>query len=156
MSSYTQDEIDAARQESLGRLLLNAHRAYMSAFTEQLRAYIDDDRINASLVNIMIHISAEGVRVADIAESTHMTRQSASQFVNELEVMGYVEKTPDPRDGRAALVHLSAEGLEIMRYALEVKKKLENAVVENLADEGFGTLVHSLKTVHELFAKNLV
>jgi hypothetical protein len=53
-------------------------------------------------------------------------------------------------------VHLSAEGLEIMRYALEVKKKLENAVVESLTDEGFGTLVQSLKTVHDLFDKSLV
>ena len=143
----SREEIEAARQESLGRLLLNAHRTFMSIFLEKMRQQGVDQRINASLTNIMINIPSSGIRIADIAEATNMTRQSVSQFVNELETIGYVERIPDPADGRAVLIRFSTEGLVVMRYALQVKHEIESEVAKQLTANGYAALIDALKTI---------
>jgi DNA-binding MarR family transcriptional regulator len=39
-----------------------------------------------------------------------MTKQSMGELVSHLESHGYVERVPDPSDGRAKLVRLTAKG----------------------------------------------
>lgn len=55
-------------------------------------------------VALMAHITGEGRRVSEFAELMQVTRSAASQLVTILEQHGLVERVPDPRDGRAALV----------------------------------------------------
>lgn len=148
--SRSSEQIEAGRQESLGRLLLNAHRAHMSIFLEKMRQQGADDRINASLTNIMIHIPSEGIRLADIAKASDMTRQSVSQFVSELETIGYVERIPDPSDGRATLVQFSPKGWDIMQRALQVKHEIESEVAKQLTSDGYAQLISALKIVGSL------
>ena len=111
----THEHMEATRHESLARLLLNAQRAFMAAFIAKIRRRGADVRVNAALVNIMVNISVEGARIANIAEATNMTRQSASQFVAELETIGYIERTPDPSDGRATLIRFSKTGTRFVK-----------------------------------------
>jgi DNA-binding MarR family transcriptional regulator len=42
-----------------------------------------------------------------------MTKQSMAQLVAHLETHGYVERVPDPVDGRAKLVRATARGGEV-------------------------------------------
>ena len=42
-----------------------------------------------------------------------MTKQSMAQLVAHLEAHGYVERVPDPADGRAKLVRATARGREV-------------------------------------------
>ena len=148
--SRSSEQIEAARQDSLGRLLLNAHRAHRSVFLEKIRQLGADDHINASLTNIMIHIPSEGIRLADIAKASDMTRQSVSQFVSELETMGYVKRIPDPSDGRATLVRFSRKGWDIMQRALQVKHEFESEVAKQLTPDGYTQFINALKIVGSL------
>jgi DNA-binding MarR family transcriptional regulator len=151
--TLTRKDIEAARQESLARLLLNAQRAFMTAFISKIRDQGADARVNAALTNIMVNISADGVRIAEIAEGTNMTRQSASQFVAELETIGYIERAPDPSDGRATLIRFSKTGWQVMQTALRVKEEIENEVASELSEEGYAELIQALKTIDELYRK---
>ena len=54
-----------------------------------------------------------GTRVSVLAERAHMTKQSMAQLVAHLETHGYVERVPDPADGRAKLVRATARGGEV-------------------------------------------
>jgi DNA-binding MarR family transcriptional regulator len=91
------------------------------------------------------------VRVADIAAALNMTRQSVSQFVAELEEMGYVEKEPDPTDGRASLIRFSGAGLQIMEHALRVKQEIENEVAEAIGPEDYATLIQALNSIDAIY-----
>src|SRR5207244_2658090 len=48
--------------------------------------------------------------VSDLADRLEISKQGAGQIVDDMERRGYVERRPDPRDGRARLIYLSDRG----------------------------------------------
>jgi DNA-binding MarR family transcriptional regulator len=66
---------------------------------------------------VFSRISAAGGTVTDIAEHLGVTRQAASQIVDELVAKGYVERRPHPSDARARLVVLTERGRRCTRAA---------------------------------------
>ena len=53
-----------------------------------------------------------GSRLTDLAESSGLTKQAVAEVVQDLEQLGYVERAPDPQDGRAKLIRLTELGAE--------------------------------------------
>ena len=50
------------------------------------------------------------LRLCDLAEREGTTQPGMSALVNRLAESGYVQRVADPTDGRAALVHITAQG----------------------------------------------
>ena len=50
--------------------------------------------------------------ISDLAAGAKMRPQSMAQTVKELEESGFVERRPDPHDGRRSIVELTPQGLE--------------------------------------------
>src|SRR3712207_196902 len=59
----------------------------------------------------------DGTRVVVLAERADMTKQSMGELVAHLERHGYVERVPDPADGRAKLVRATDRGREVYAIA---------------------------------------
>ena len=66
-----------------------------------------------------VRIAAEGATIAEIGEHLGVTKQAASQLVDELLRRGYVASGPHPRDARAKLITLTERGREVTRAADE-------------------------------------
>ena len=66
-----------------------------------------------------------GTRVSVLAERAQITKQSMADLVLHLERHGYVERVPDPTDGRAKLVRATARGRETYAIAREFVAELE-------------------------------
>ncbi|WAZ20696.1 MarR family winged helix-turn-helix transcriptional regulator [Streptomyces cinnabarinus] len=64
-------------------------------------------------------IAAGGATVSDVAAHLGVTKQAASQLVDELVRKGYVERRPHPRDARARLLVLTELGWASTRAAEE-------------------------------------
>ncbi|MFI7502000.1 MarR family winged helix-turn-helix transcriptional regulator [Streptomyces sp. NPDC049687] len=64
-------------------------------------------------------LAPDGATVTDLAVHLGVTKQAASQLVDELVRKGYVERRAHPRDARARLVVLTARGWECTRAAEE-------------------------------------
>ncbi|KAF0846060.1 MarR family winged helix-turn-helix transcriptional regulator [Nocardia caishijiensis] len=64
-----------------------------------------------------VRLAPEGATVGEIAEHLGVTKQAASQLVDELVTKGYVERNPHPRDARARLVTLTERGWACTRAA---------------------------------------
>ncbi len=62
-------------------------------------------------------LAPDGATISDLAAHLDVTRQAASQLVDELEAKGYVERRPHPADGRARLVVLTERGWACTRAA---------------------------------------
>ncbi|MFO7552198.1 MAG: MarR family transcriptional regulator [Haliea sp.] len=73
-----------------------------------------------------ISLTADGGRrLSSIADNLGITRQAANAVVNELESLGYVRRAPDPEDGRAKQVLLTAAGEKLRTDGLQVAAGLE-------------------------------
>ena len=66
--------------------------------------------------NVFQYLDDDGTRVGVLAERAHLTKQAMAQLVAHLEAHGYVERVPDPADGRAKLVRTTDRGRAV--YAI--------------------------------------
>ncbi|MDT6987282.1 MarR family winged helix-turn-helix transcriptional regulator [Streptomyces lusitanus] len=64
-------------------------------------------------------LAPDGATVTDLAVHLGMTKQAASQLVDELVRKGYAERRPHPEDARARLVVLTESGWACTRAAEE-------------------------------------
>jgi DNA-binding MarR family transcriptional regulator len=74
---------------------------------------------------VLRHLSPEGARVADLARRCGLAKQSVAYIVEDLLTLGYVTVAPDPQDGRAKRVKLTARGRLLSQSLLA-----QSAVVE--------------------------
>jgi DNA-binding MarR family transcriptional regulator len=58
-----------------------------------------------------------------------------SEVVADLERLGYVERAPDPEDGRAKMIRLTKLGAEAQRTALGIFADIERAWAERYGAE---------------------
>jgi DNA-binding MarR family transcriptional regulator len=63
------------------------------------------------------HLEAGGSRLTDLAARAQVTKQSMGALVDDLERWGYVERAPDPTDGRVRIVRRTARGWVVERVA---------------------------------------
>jgi DNA-binding MarR family transcriptional regulator len=64
-------------------------------------------------------LAPDGATVTDLAVHLGVTKQAASQLVDEMVRKGYAERRPHPGDARARLVVLTERGWECTRAAEE-------------------------------------
>ena len=77
-------------------------------------------RLQPSHQVVFASIGPQGCRLTDLARRAGMTKQAMGQIVDDLERLGYVERTPDPDDGRAKIVRFTPAGLDFVCDAAEV------------------------------------
>jgi DNA-binding MarR family transcriptional regulator len=70
-------------------------------------------------------ISADGSRVSELAERAEMTKQSMAYLTDNLEALGYVIAEPDPSDGRAKRVRLTARGRAAWEALVQLSAEAE-------------------------------
>ncbi len=62
-------------------------------------------------------LALNGATGNELAEHLGVTKQAASEMIDDLEERGYVERQPHPRDGRAKIVVLTTRGWDCIRTA---------------------------------------
>src|SRR5215212_3504857 len=72
------------------------------------------------------HISDRGSRITELARLAQVSKPTVVYLVNDLERLGYVERIPDPADGRAKLVRLTERGLRAQGAAREIVAQIEH------------------------------
>ena len=75
-------------------------------------------------------LDAGGTRLTVIAARAGMSHQAVGELVAELEERSLVERVPDPSDGRARLIRLTADGREVVRAAVREIAAIEDEWME--------------------------
>ncbi|WP_406461429.1 MarR family winged helix-turn-helix transcriptional regulator [Streptomyces sp. NBC_01622] len=81
-----------------------------------------------------VRLAPDGATVTDLAAHLGVTKQAASQLVEELVRRGYVERRPHPGDARARLVVLTELGWACTRAAEEAAVDAVQPWVELLGE----------------------
>ena len=81
-----------------------------------------------------------GSRLTDLAESSGFTKQAVGEVVADLERLGYIERAPDPADGRAKVIKLTDLGAEAQGVAIAIFRELERSWAERFGAERVAAL----------------
>lgn len=85
-----------------------------------------------------------GSRITDLARRARITKQAMGELVTDLEEMGYVERVPDPHDGRAKLVKRTALGEAAVTAAVAALMGMEERWAAFLGEERYAEVREGL------------
>ncbi len=102
--------------------------------------------------NVFHYLRGGGLRLTELAERAHTTKQAMRYTVNQLEAAGYVERASDPTDGRAKIIRLTERGWEVRRVADEIMEGIEEECARRLGEarmRQFKGLMEEVRSVLE-------
>jgi DNA-binding MarR family transcriptional regulator len=102
------------------------------------------------------NISPDGSRVTEMAERARMTKQSMGYLVDALTERGYVTLKPDPTDGRANLVCLTARGESFVSAAMALSAQIEADAASDIGAEEMARLRSLLQQLDAVLARRTV
>ncbi len=94
-----------------------------------------------------VRLAPDGASIAEVAEHLGVTKQAASQLVEDLLRRGYVRAEPHPRDARAKLITLTELGWACTRAADEAALAAVRAWADELGADRVGELTADLARV---------
>jgi DNA-binding MarR family transcriptional regulator len=95
------------------------------------------------------HIADGGSRITELAQLAQVSKPTVVYLVNDLERLGYVERVPDPADGRAKLVCLTEHGVRAQQAAREIVAQIEHDWSQLLGRRDFAILRGLLQRLHD-------
>jgi|SRR6516165_7938824 len=110
--SQKSDTADLPARPLIGLLLRLVYQQYAQDIDAALRAAGFDD-IRPAAANVFPFVPPEGITVSELAGLARVRKQTMAQAVEQLELTGYVERRPNPRDRRSRLVCLTDRGRSV-------------------------------------------
>ena len=134
---------------NVGLLLFLPYRSMESRVFAGLAAAGFED-LTPAQARVFQRIAADGSRLTDLAAQAGITKQSAGFLVDQLERSGYVERVPDPADGRARLVRIAPRGARSVEASGDVVAEVEAEWTAHLGEHRMVELRHILTDLREI------
>ncbi len=91
-----------------------------------------------------------GSRLTRLAEAAQVSKQAAKFLVDQLESADYVERVPDPSDGRARLIRATRRGEDVIAVAGTVQRDIEQEWRDHLGEPATDELERILIRLREI------
>ena len=108
------------------------------------------DDITIAQSRLMMGLDPEGTRLSVLAERAQIAKQTATALVDKLERAGYVQRVPDPSDGRARLVRLTPRAEAVLPIARAEEERIEAEWRAQLGPELMGRLRQALTALRDI------
>src|SRR5918992_4137157 len=86
---------------------------------------------------ILAYLDDQGSRATELAALSGRHKQIIGRTVDELEALGYVERSPDPSDRRAKLVVPTPRGRAVMRLSDQIMADIGQRGAEAVGDDAY-------------------
>ncbi|TAM77806.1 MarR family transcriptional regulator [bacterium] len=101
--------------------------------------------LNPAHVGLFRYPTLDRQRPSELAEQLQITRQSVNDLLGHLEGRGYLTREPDPADGRARVVRLTAKGHSLEKAINDQAHAAELKIAELLGRGSFSQLRNALE-----------
>jgi DNA-binding MarR family transcriptional regulator len=108
------------------------------------------DDLTMAQSRLAMGVDVEGTRLSVLAERAQIAKQTATALIDKLERAGYVERVPDPSDGRARLVKMTARAEAALPIARAEEDRIEAEWRAHLGDELMDQLRHALTSLRDI------
>lgn len=96
---------------------------------------------------VFANIDRDGIRLSELARRANMTPQAMGELVDDLEQLGYLRRTPDPKDRRAKLIVLTAKGNRCVDAGLRTIDGIEKRLRAQLGAKRLADLQRAAKQI---------
>ena len=96
--------------------------------------------------------SKKGTPSTALGPRMGMESTSLSRILKSIEDRGYIERRPNPNDGRGVLIHLTALGLEKRKESKGVVMRFNETVKEHLNDKDLEGFYRTSEIINKLIA----
>lgn len=104
-------------------MFIAARAAADRIFRAMQHAGFDD--VTIAQARLMMGIDPDGTRISVLAARGQVAKQTATALVDKLERAGYVQRVPDPSDGRARLVKMTPRAEAALPLARAEEDRIE-------------------------------
>ncbi|PZG15545.1 MarR family winged helix-turn-helix transcriptional regulator [Nonomuraea aridisoli] len=94
---------------------------------------------------VMQAIGPDGTTAVELGRTLGVTKQAAGKTVDNLERIGYVERTTDPRDSRRKLVRLTPHGMDALDRSARIFDTLRTRWAAELGEDRLNALESDLR-----------
>jgi DNA-binding MarR family transcriptional regulator len=137
------------QEMNVGLLLFLPYRAMEARVFEGLAAAGFDD-LTPAQARVFQRIGPGGSRLTELSSQAGITKQSAGFLVDQLEREGYVQRVPDPADGRARLVRIAERGARSVEASRAIVAQVEAEWTAHLGAYRMARLRRILKDLREI------
>jgi DNA-binding MarR family transcriptional regulator len=142
----SRDLVQMTYGQPMIRLLQNGFDAFAEEVTRRVaETPYSDIRVTHGCV--FGNIEPDGSRLTDLAERAHMTKQSVGEVTTELERRGYLERVPDPSDGRAKIIRLTERGRAAQALGFQIIDEIEQEWAERFGADRVAALRDALEAI---------
>jgi DNA-binding MarR family transcriptional regulator len=120
-------------------LLRLLHREYTAAIEASLEEAGHGD-ISPGDAKVFPFVPPQGIPIRDLAIRAGVRKQTMAQSVRRLEQAGYLERRPNPDDGRSQLLVLTERGSAVQPVAVGAGDAIEKRWAELTSPEEFEAL----------------
>jgi DNA-binding MarR family transcriptional regulator len=120
-------------------------------FRTELFSRAEEDGLFSDLrfphLQVWGNVGIEGIRLTDLAGKAQLSLAACSELVDDLQQLGYLERWPDPSDGRAKLIVPTTRGRELLEAAGQAVADIEQRWSEQLPPGAFDTACRTLNSL---------
>ena len=140
------------RQLNMAQLFRIPFQVLVSELHTQLAAKGYPD-ISATHTIVFALVDRQGIRLSELAKRAQLTKQLVNYLVTAVEERGYVERVPDPRDGRAKIVRLTERGQQAARVGSDIIASIEREWAASLGSEDMDELRSLLELLVDVLGR---
>jgi DNA-binding MarR family transcriptional regulator len=129
----------APKRQRFALLLRLLHREYALGIDTALAEAGFGD-IRSGDAKVFPFVPPEGIQIRELASRAGVRKQTMAQSVDQLERAGYLERRPNPQDGRSRLIVLTERGRAVQPVAAGAGDRIEQRWAELTSPEEFETL----------------
>jgi DNA-binding MarR family transcriptional regulator len=143
-------EFRARRERILLRQLLRAFRLMNDETVARMRRR-GIDGMQPSFPRLLGNLDTEGTRISGLASRMGVSRQAVAQLAKEVEAAGFIERRPDPTDGRGVIIAFTPLGRSALATAVDVMGEIERDYQSVIGAAGLEQLKDHLKAILDRF-----
>jgi DNA-binding MarR family transcriptional regulator len=121
-------------------------------FVDELRAHLAEagfSGVGGSFGYVLRALDRQALTTSQLASRLGITSQGAAKIVDDMVAGGYVERRPDPGDGRQKQLFLSPRGEAVLAAARRFHRSFEQDLAAELGPRRTGTLRAALSSIVE-------
>jgi len=105
------------------------------AIGRRFRVRHDGDTVDPSQASILFALKSHGaMRLGDLAETMRLDASTVSRHVQQLGDKELIDRDPDPEDGRARIIAISAGGVAALKQTFDRRRAFITEAMSDWSD----------------------